>query len=74
MRGKTAQLVAEVGPKARRAFNDNRRRVFSKSARPIAFVCECADPECRASVVLTRMEYDDARKGPIAASGHELER
>jgi hypothetical protein len=74
MSRRTAQPVGLVKLKARKAFNDDRRRVFSASARPIAFVCECADPECRSSVVLTRAEYDEAREGPIVASGHELER
>ena len=27
----------------------------------IAFICECADPNCRRAVALTRATYDDLR-------------
>ena len=72
MRGRAARPVVLVEPEARRAFNDDRRRVFAESARAIAFVCECSDAECRASVVLTKAEYDEARPGPIVAARHSV--
>jgi hypothetical protein len=64
--------VELVESEARRAFNDDRRRAFAASSRAIAFICECADAACTASVVLTREQYDEARPGPIVAPRHEL--
>lgn len=45
----------------RRAINAYRRRAFGSSEeRSIAFVCECADADCRRAVLLTAAEYDHA--------------
>jgi len=46
----------------RRALNDYRRRTFGdEPERQVAFVCECADDDCRRAVLLTAAEYDDVR-------------
>jgi len=54
-----------------RDFNDDRRRIFGGSDRLIAFVCECADPECRQTVPLTEAQYDQRRPGLIVADRHD---
>jgi hypothetical protein len=54
--------------RGRREVNDFRRRAFgNEPERCVAFVCECADDRCRRSVLLTVVEYDEAR-----ASGHAV--
>jgi len=58
----------------RRALNADRRRRFGEPGRLIAFVCECGDPTCRRTVVLTPEEYDANRLGPILHSEHEPRR
>jgi hypothetical protein len=56
----------------RRWFNDDRKRAFGgASERVIAFVCECSDPDCRESVILTEAEYDLLRPGLIVRDGHD---
>jgi hypothetical protein len=47
----------------RQKFNENRRRLFAGTSE-IAFVCECADDDCTASVVLTPRAYDELRRSP----------
>jgi hypothetical protein len=52
----------------RRTVNDYRRRAFGKApTKEVAFVCECADVDCRRAVLLTVAEYDEA-----IASGHPI--
>jgi hypothetical protein len=52
----------------RREVNDYRRRAFgTEPDRRVAFVCECADAQCRRAVLLTVAEYDEA-----CASGHAV--
>jgi hypothetical protein len=36
----------------------------------IAFVCECGDPDCRRSVLLTPEQYEERRGGPIVHAEH----
>ncbi|HSL64209.1 MAG TPA: hypothetical protein VK874_06070 [Gaiellaceae bacterium] len=57
----------------RRTINDDRRRQFGTPGRPIAFVCECGDPDCREGVILTGAEYDALKPRPIVRRGHERE-
>ena len=46
----------------RREVNEFRLRAFGREAdRLIAFICECADPNCRRAVTLTGAAYDDLR-------------
>jgi hypothetical protein len=45
----------------RREVNDGRRRIFAVAGRPIAFVCECGEPHCTRTIVLTDSEYDERR-------------
>jgi hypothetical protein len=61
------------GAERRRIFNENRRKLFGELERPIAFVCECADPACHATVALSAAEYDAVRAlapGLLLADGH----
>jgi hypothetical protein len=64
--------VERVGTEERRRFNDDRRRQFERGARPIAFVCECGDPDCHTSVPLRPDEYDRKRPGAIVDPAHAL--
>lgn len=32
------------------------------AAEPLPFICECADPECRELITLTRSEYEGVRR------------
>jgi hypothetical protein len=56
--------VALPAGDSRRSYNEDRRRFFAGASREIAFVCECPDPGCRYSVVLTPEAYDAARREP----------
>lgn len=55
--------VAQAGDDRRRELNDDRRRLFAGSAT-IAFLCECADRDCYATVALSPDEFDRARQTP----------
>jgi hypothetical protein len=54
----------------RQRYNEERRRLFAATAE-IAFVCECADDRCTASVILTPDAYDDVRRSPPHLLLHE---
>lgn len=57
------------------AANAFRARVFGQDpARPIAFVCECGDPTCCRTVVLTLDEYDRRRPGLLIHDDHAATR
>jgi rhodanese-related sulfurtransferase len=65
--------VDTAGADRRRIFNEDRRRLFGELERPIAFVCECANVSCAATVALTAAAYDEARSlapGLLLADGH----
>lgn len=59
----------------RRGVNEYRRRAFGDRAeRVVAFVCECADEQCRRAVLLTPVQYDEARaagRALVVDSAHE---
>jgi hypothetical protein len=57
--------TAASAPDPRRALNDNRRSIFAGSGRLIAFVCECGDTDCTATVPLEPAEFDARRPGAI---------
>jgi hypothetical protein len=40
----------------------------------IEFICECGDPSCRRTVVLTLAEYERRRPAPILHPDHEPSR
>jgi hypothetical protein len=61
----------EPGNLRRQSMNEHRRRLFGDAGRPLALLCECADPDCRETVMLEVDEYDARRPGPILAPGHE---
>lgn len=54
----------------RTRLNDDRRRRFGQQARTLALLCECSDPDCRRTVLLTREEYDALRPGPLLHPEH----
>jgi hypothetical protein len=62
------QVATAIGQ--RRQFNDGRKRLFGTPGRVIAFVCECADSNCRNTVLLTAVEYDARRPGLIIDPRH----
>jgi len=46
-----------------REVNEFRLRTFGREDdRMIAFICECADPDCCRTVAVTRATYDDLRR------------
>ncbi len=55
-----------------REINDHRRRVFGArdASRVIAFVCECGEPDCGRSVLLTAAEYGARVDGVILHADH----
>ena len=70
-RERTRNLAYEAEAHPRRRFNEDRKRVFGGSERLIAFICECSDPECRETVMLTEREYDALRPGLLVRDGHD---
>jgi hypothetical protein len=54
----------------RREMNDDRRRRFGQAGRTIALLCECADPRCLYTVMLSAEQYDEIRPGIITADVH----
>jgi len=57
----------------RRQINDSRLSLFGHGKeRLIAFVCECADADCRRTVTLTAAEGSELRQQgkPILFRGH----
>jgi hypothetical protein len=51
-------------PGKRRMLNDDRWRLFERLDSPIAFICECIDPDCFATVILSGEEFGAARATP----------
>ena len=68
---RTPKLAYEAEAHPRRRFNEDRKRVFGGSERLIAFICECSDPECRETVLLTERQYDALRPGLLVRDGHD---
>jgi hypothetical protein len=54
----------------RTRLNDDRRRRFGHEARLLALVCECDDPDCRRTVLLSREEYDALRPSRVIHPEH----
>jgi hypothetical protein len=52
-------------------MNDDRRRRFGTPDRTIALLCECGDPECHRTVLVSADEYDALRPGPIVHAEHD---
>lgn len=60
-------------PTDRRQINDYRLHLFGREVeRPIAFVCECEDPVCARTVVLSALAFEELRKRgePLLFPGH----
>jgi len=53
-----------------RRVNDDRRVRFGQRERALALICECGEPGCRQTVLLTVDEYDALRPGLILHPGH----
>jgi len=51
-------------------MNADRRRRFGTAGRTIALLCECDDPECRRTVLLTTEDYDARPAGPLLHPEH----
>ena len=52
-------------------MNEDRFRIFHDVNREIAFICECADPECHRTVVLTPARYESIRPDLILDPAHQ---
>ena len=59
----------------RREINDFRWRAFGGDDpdKLVAFICECGDPQCHSTALLTGREYEQRRAtdaAPIVCPGH----
>ena len=72
-KGQEQQMsVSEVD--RRRGLNDHRWQQFKRSCEQIAFICECVEPDCFATVALSGAEFEAARATPpqlLLAPGHQ---
>ena len=55
----------------RRRLNDDRRRRFAASDL-LALLCECGDPDCHHTVVLSPSDYDERRPDAIVHPLHAV--
>jgi hypothetical protein len=51
-------VAPDVHAQLRRAMNADRCRLFGETGRQLALICECGDPSCHKTVVLSAEEYD----------------
>ena len=51
-------------------MNADRRRQFGQPGRMLALVCECVDPDCRNTVLISTEDYDAIRPGPVLDPDH----
>jgi hypothetical protein len=56
----------------RRALNDDRRKQVGDSGGLLAPVCECGDPLCHRTIVMTPHEYDTYADRPIVHPSHRI--
>lgn len=54
----------------KRRYNDDRARIFGPDGRAVAFVCECDDPGCALTVVLTASAFAAQRPGAVLHETH----
>jgi hypothetical protein len=57
--------------KLRLRLNADRRERFGDTGRMLALVCECSDPSCHRTVLLSPEEYDSRRPGLVLHPAHE---
>jgi hypothetical protein len=70
----TARRVAENDARFREANERISAAAERADLEPIPFICECANPRCRAILRLTRAEYEDVRASGrrfLSLPGHE---
>lgn len=51
-------------------MNEDRLRIFPDAEHPVAFVCECDDPSCLRTVVMTPAAYHALEGAAILHSSH----
>ena len=51
-------------------LNADRRRQFGTSGRTLALLCECGDPACHRTVLLSPEQYDALRPGVVIHADH----
>ena len=56
----------------RQRMNADRRRRFGTPGRTLALLCECGDPSCHRTVLLSAAEYDARRPGAIVHPEHRV--
>jgi hypothetical protein len=54
----------------RKRMNDDRCRRFGTPGRTVALLCECGDPTCHETVLLSADEYESRRPGLILHASH----
>ena len=55
----------------RLAMNADRRKRFGADGRTLALLCECADADCRRTVLISPDEYDALRPGLLLHPDHQ---
>ena len=54
----------------RQRMNVDRRRRFGSAGRTLALLCECGDPDCHRTVLLSVEDYDARRPASIVHPEH----
>lgn len=57
----------------RQRMNDDRRRRFGTPGRTLALLCECGDPTCHETVLLSADEYEARRPDLLLHPSHAPE-
>ena len=67
---KKATALNQAPSDPRKRLNEDRLRIFPDPDRPVAFVCECEDPGCLRTVVLTPAAYRALAGAPVLHESH----
>jgi len=56
----------------RQRLNADRRRRFGAAERMLGLLCECGEPDCHRTVMMTTEDYDSRPPAPIVHPEHAL--
>jgi hypothetical protein len=68
-----SESVSQTHREIRRVLNADRRRL-ARTGRMLALVCECGDPRCHATVVMSVEAFDARGDEPILHPSHAATR
>jgi len=66
------EAATQTQREIRRAFNAARRREAGERSRMLALFCECGDPRCHATVLMSVEQFDACGDEPILHLSHGL--